>query len=82
MGNFTSFTSLSNQPDADIDIQYAHDTFYFIGIMSKMIEAANMAEDKKQGRSAGVVSQSHLSLSAGREGCMALFFSSGESKYG
>lgn len=34
-----SFTSLRNQPDADIDPQYVHGTFYFIGITSKINES-------------------------------------------
>lgn len=58
MGNFTSFTSLRNQPDVDIDLQYAHGTFYFIVIMSKINEAAKKAEDKNEGRISEVVSQS------------------------
>lgn len=50
MGNFTSFPSLRNQADADIDLQYAHGTFCFTGIMSKINEAAKKAEDIKKGR--------------------------------
>lgn len=47
MENFTSFTFLRSQLDADIDLQYAHGTFCFIGIMSKINKAAKKAEDIK-----------------------------------
>lgn len=56
-----SLTSLRNQTDADIDMQYAHGTLYFTGITSKISEAAKMAEDRKQVRSAGAVSQRSIS---------------------
>lgn len=56
-----SLTSLRNQTDADIDMQYAHGTLYFTGITSKISEAAKMAEDRKQVRRAGVVSQRSIS---------------------